>query len=93
LNILDKTIKEHLKEEKRQFSMEKRGIDLTQFQTIETLTEIHEIMQNYLNNETLLAQTWLDLAKDLKKKEEMTIEGDHFYYKNLHTFRVQMKNA
>jgi hypothetical protein len=36
-------------------------------------------MENYLNNETLLAQTWLDMSQELKKKEEIQIDGDHFY--------------
>jgi hypothetical protein len=55
LNILDKTIKDHLKAENAVVSYEKHGIDLNQFQTIETLTEIHEIMTNFLENEVLLA--------------------------------------
>lgn len=50
-------------------------------------------MTNYLENEVLLAQTWLDMATELKKKEEVQIDGDHFYNRNVHTFRVKMKNS
>jgi hypothetical protein len=33
------------------------------------------------------------MSRELKKKEEVRIDGDHFYNKNLHTFHVKMKNA
>ena len=47
-------------------------------------------MEFYKDNLTLTASSWLQLNKGLVEGESRTIEGDHFYYKSLHTFKFEM---
>ena len=68
-------------------------LDLNQFRNIENLTDVVEMMQNYQDNKSLLASTWLQMSSELLKNEQKVIDGDHFYYKNLHTFKVVMPFA
>ena len=65
-------------------------LDLDKFKTIDNVTDVVEMMQNYQENKILLASTWLQTSGELIKKEQKSIDGDHFYYKNLHTFKVTM---
>lgn len=65
-------------------------LDLDKFKVIENISDVVEMMQNYQENKILLASTWLQTSTDLIKKEQKTIDGDHFYYKNLHSFKISM---
>ena len=69
------------------------GIDLEKYKNIENLAEVYEIMTNYQENKALIASTWIQTSEELLKKEERTIDGDHFYYKNLHTYKVTIPFA
>lgn len=66
------------------------GIDLEKFRIIEELTDVVEMMENYQSNITLIASTWLQNSSELIKKEQKFIDGDHFYHKNLHSFKVNL---
>jgi hypothetical protein len=65
-------------------------LDLEKFKVIDNLTDVSEMMENYQENKTLIASTWLQASTDLIKAEQKVIDGDHFYHKNLHTFKVAM---
>jgi len=65
-------------------------LDLDKFKTIDNVTDVVEMMQNYQENKILLASTWLQTSGELIKKEQKSVDGDHFYYKNFHTYKVTM---
>ena len=46
------------------------GIDLQKFMLIEELSDVVDVMQNYEDNKTLIASTWLDSSINLIKKEK-----------------------
>ena len=50
-------------------------------------------MEFYKDNLTLTASSWLQLNKGLVEGESRIIEGDHFYYKSLHTLKFEMPQA
>ena len=89
LNRLQRSIDEKLKRK----AEELQTADAIKFKQIENLTDIVEMMQNYQENRSLLASTWLQLSSDLIKNEQKVIDGDHFYYKNTHTYKVVMPYA
>ena len=68
-------------------------IDLTKYKNIENLADVVEVMENYQENKSLIASSWLEVSPDLIKSEQKVIDGDHFYFKNPHTFKVNLAHA
>ena len=68
-------------------------IDVQKYKNIENLADVVDIMQTYPEHKSLLATTWLQVSSELIKNEQKVIDGDHFYYKNLHTYKIEMPFA
>ena len=68
-------------------------LDLNKFKMVDNLTDIVELMENYQNSKILLASSWLQVNSSILTKEQKVVESDHFYHKNLHTFKVSLENA
>lgn len=83
LNRLQRTIDKYFKDAPK---IGESKMDLERFRVIEDLTDVVEMMESYQSNVSLIASTWLQLTPELIKKEQKFIDGDHFYYKNIHTF-------
>ena len=91
LNLLHRSLeKQDLEDNNTTVKICDTRLDLDKFKTIENVSDVVEMMQNYQENKILLASTWLQTSTDLIKKEQKNIDGDHFYYKNLHTYRITM---
>ena len=68
-------------------------LDLNKFKVVDNLTDIVELMENYQNSNILLASSWLHVNSNILVKEQKVIESEHFYQKNLHTYKIQLENA
>lgn len=91
LNLLHRSLEKlDLEENLQAVKICDTRLDLDKFKTIENISDVVEMMQNYQENKILLASTWLQTSTELIKKEQKNIDGDHFYYKNMHTFKVTM---
>lgn len=75
---------------KRVMGVSESRLDLEKFKLVENMTDVVEMMENYNESKALIAGTWLQSANELVRKEQKVIDGEHFYWKNLHTFRVNM---
>jgi len=68
-------------------------LDLNKFKVVDNLTDIVELMENYQNSKILLASSWLQVNSGILTKEQKVVESDHFYQKNLHTYKITLENA
>ena len=68
-------------------------IDVIKYKNIENLADVVDIMQTYPEHRSLVAATWLQVSSDLIKNEQKVIDGDHFYYKNLHSYKITVPHA
>jgi hypothetical protein len=75
---------------KRVIGVSESRLDLEKFKLVENMTDVVEMMENYNESKALMAGTWLQSANELVRKEQKVVDGEHFYWKNLHTFRVNM---